>query len=96
LKGEAFGLYQIEALASGVPLVQPELGAFPEISKATGGGVIYHPNTPAALALSLSELLMDTERLSELSLTGRKSIEDSFDCRVLTKKMVEIYEKVAT
>ncbi|WP_053182884.1 glycosyltransferase family 4 protein, partial [Sunxiuqinia dokdonensis] len=31
LNGEAFGLYQLEALASGIPLVQPELGAFPEV-----------------------------------------------------------------
>ena len=54
LKGEAFGLYQLEALASGVPLVQPALGAFPEISKATGGGVIYEPNTATALPEKLS------------------------------------------
>jgi len=57
LKGEAFGLYQIEALASGVPLVQPALGAFPEIINATGGGVTYEPNTADALTDKLSEVL---------------------------------------
>jgi glycosyltransferase involved in cell wall biosynthesis len=94
LKGEAFGLYQIEALASGVPLVQPELGAFPEIIRATGGGVIYHPNTPEALAASLSNVLSDRSALDQMSRLGRKSVEDNFDCRKLTMKMVEVYNKV--
>ncbi len=33
--GEAFGLYVIEALAAGVPVVQPRTGAFPELIEAT-------------------------------------------------------------
>ena len=94
LKGEAFGLYQIEALASGVPLVQPDLGAFPEIIHATGGGIVYHPNTSESLAHALSGLLSDPDRLEQMSRQGRKSVEDHFDCRRLTGKMVEVYEKV--
>jgi glycosyltransferase involved in cell wall biosynthesis len=94
LKGEAFGLYQIEALASGVPLVQPDLGAFPEIIHATGGGVVYHPNTAESLAETLSKVLADPARLEQMSRTGRKSVEGNFDCRKLTKKMVDVYEKV--
>lgn len=94
IKGEAFGLYQIEALASGVPLVQPDLGAFPEIIQATGGGTIYHPNTAEALACKLSEVLADRDKLVEMGRQGRKSVEDAFDCRVLAKRMVEVYRKV--
>ena len=94
LKGEAFGLYQIEALASGVPLVQPGLGAFPEIVQATGGGIVYHPNTAESLAFNLSALLTDRGKLEQLSRAGRKSVEDAFDCRKLTGKMLEVYKKV--
>lgn len=93
-KGEAFGLYQIEALASGVPLVQPDLGAFPEIIKATGGGVLYHPNTADALAEKLAEVLSDPVRLMQMSSAGRKSVEEKFDCKKLTKKMLEVYGQV--
>ncbi|MFZ4548690.1 MAG: glycosyltransferase family 4 protein, partial [Bacteroidales bacterium] len=92
LKGEAFGLYQIEALASGVPLVQPELGAFPEIITATGGGVTYQPNTASALAEKLAEVLTNPAKLEVMSLAGRKSVEEKFDCGVLSQKMVEIYK----
>ena len=92
LNGEAFGLYQLEALASGVPLVQPELGAFPEIINATGGGVIYKPNTAEALAEKLAEVLSDTTKLETMSLSGRKAVEEKFDCGKLSEKMVEIYK----
>jgi glycosyltransferase involved in cell wall biosynthesis len=37
---EAFGLYVIEALASGVPVVQPATAAFPEIIETAGVGVL--------------------------------------------------------
>jgi glycosyltransferase involved in cell wall biosynthesis len=94
LKGEAFGLYQIEALASGVPLVQPHLGAFPEIIQTTGGGIIYHPNTAETLATKLSEVLSDRAALEKMSRLGRKSAEDVFDSRILTRKMVEVYERI--
>ncbi|MEI7983899.1 MAG: glycosyltransferase family 4 protein, partial [Bacteroidota bacterium] len=94
LKGEAFGLYQIEAMASGVPIVQPALGAFPEIIDATGGGVIYEPNTPVALAGKLAEVLSNEKMLLQMSATGRKSIEEKFNCTKITGKMVELYNQV--
>ena len=91
LNGEAFGLYQLEALASGVPLVQPELGAFPEIINATGGGVIYKPNTAPALTDKLTEVLANREIIDAMSLAGRKAIEEHFNCNDISAKMVDIY-----
>lgn len=94
LKGEAFGLYQIEALAAGIPLVQPELGAFPEIISATGGGATYKPNTSEALAAKLGELLAQPEVLEAMSQTGRRSVVDKFDHKKMTGEMVKIYQSV--
>jgi glycosyltransferase involved in cell wall biosynthesis len=93
LKGEAYGLYQLEALASGVPLVQPDLGAFPEIIAATGGGALYHPNNPVALASKLTEVLANRAVLEQMSRIGRKSVEEKFDCKKLTEKMVAVYQQ---
>jgi len=95
LKGEAFGLYQLEALASGVPLVQPDLGAFPEIISATGGGLIYKPNTAYALAGKLSEILQDPAKLEALSLAGRKAVEEHFNSSKLSEQMVGIYKTLS-
>jgi len=94
LKGEAFGLYQLEALASGVPLVQPEIGAFPEIINVTGGGVTYNPNTASALADKLAEVLLNPMKLEAMSQAGRKAVEENFDCGKLSEKMVEIYKSL--
>ena len=94
LKGEAFGLYQLEALASGVPLVQPAIGAFPEIIEATGGGVVYQPNTSSALAIKVAEVLDSNTQLIEMSIKGVESVSSKFDCRSLTGKMVDIYQLI--
>ena len=94
LKGEAFGLYQLEALASGIPLVQPDLGAFPEIIHATGGGLIYHPNTSDALADALGKVLSDQAGLMKMSRNGRKAVEEKFNCSGIVIKMMEIYQHV--
>ena len=58
---EAFGLYVIEALAAGVPVVQPRSGAFPELIEATGGGVLCEPEDPESLAQTLEALLLAPE-----------------------------------
>jgi glycosyltransferase involved in cell wall biosynthesis len=94
LKGEAFGLYQVEALASGVPLVQPDIGAFPEIINTTRGGIVYHPNTAETLASGLTDLLTDPDRLAQMSQAGRRSVEENFDSKKLTEKILTVYKKV--
>ena len=95
LKGEAFGLYQLEALASGVPLVQPALGAFPEIIRETDAGLLYEPNNAVALAGCLASLSNDRDRLIRFRANGRKAVEEKFECSSLTGKMIEVYKKIS-
>jgi glycosyltransferase involved in cell wall biosynthesis len=94
LEGEAFGLYLIEAMASGVPVVQPALGAFPEIIEKSGGGVTYLPNEPSKLSDSLAELLRDPQKLEILSAGGRKGVEKYFDIREQSNTMIGIYREL--
>jgi len=94
LNGEAFGIYLTEAMASGIPVVQPALGAFPEIINKAGGGVIYEPNTPEALSKVWADLLDNPKKIEQLSNEARSSIEKHFDINVQTEKLVEIYEKM--
>jgi glycosyltransferase involved in cell wall biosynthesis len=91
--GEAFGIYIAESLASGIPVVQPALGAFPEVLAATGGGIIYQENNPEALSSALKQLLDDPVRLMHLSEQARKGAEQHLDITQLAKKLVEIYNE---
>jgi len=90
--GEAFGIYLLECMASGVPVVQPALGAFPEIVELTGGGIIYESNTPEALAVSLEKLLLDPVELDRLSRAGEAGVKEHFHINVQAKRMVALYE----
>lgn len=91
--GEAFGIYLTEAMAAGIPIVQPALGAFPEIVSGSGGGVIYENNTPQALARTLHALLADKKILRTLSAQARQSIEKTFNIHALSKEMASIYQQ---
>jgi glycosyltransferase involved in cell wall biosynthesis len=92
-KGEAFGIYLLECMASGVPVVQPELGAFPEIVELAGGGVIYRKNTPDKLADSLEKLLSDPAEMERLSRQGRAGVEEHFHIDVQAERMVQVYKE---
>ena len=94
LKGEAFGLYQLESLASGIPLVQPALGAFPEIITTTGGGVVYEPNNPEALAAKWREVLLQPEKIKDMGRSGHTAIAEKFNLAKLTQKVIDVYSAI--
>ncbi len=94
LYGEAFGLYVIEALASGVPVVQPRHAAFPELIEASGGGVICEPGHPKALAVALEELLLDPDKARALGAAGQKAVHEKFNARQMAREVARAYEEL--
>lgn len=93
--GEAFGYYVLEAQASGVPVVQPQHGAFPEILGITGGGELCAPDDPQALAAALLRLLDDPERRRQLGAAGRKAVEASFSIEAMAGRLEVLLAAVA-
>jgi glycosyltransferase involved in cell wall biosynthesis len=91
---EAFGLYIIESLAAGVPVVQPNHGAFPELIAATGGGVLYAAEDETALAESLETLLLAPERARELGRTGRAAVVEKYGVETMAREMARICGEV--
>ncbi len=93
-KPVAYGLYMLEALAMGIPVVEPAIGCFPETLALTGGGVLYEPNTAEKLAAVLEPLLLDLPAARRLGAEGRAGVAKAFDIGQTAKEMVRIYERV--
>jgi glycosyltransferase involved in cell wall biosynthesis len=92
--GEAFGLYVIEALAAGVPVVQPRTAAFPELIEAAGGGRLCEAGDPKALAQALEELLLQPEAARALGQAGRRVVFDKFSAEAMAHATLEVYREL--
>ncbi len=93
---EAFGLYLVEALAAGVSVVQPRISAFPELVEATGGGITYEPNTPAALADAWESLLADPAKTRALGEAGRAVVEHEFSMERMAERFLVLTREIAS
>jgi glycosyltransferase involved in cell wall biosynthesis len=92
--GEAFGLYVIEALAAGVPVVQPRTAAFPEIIETTNGGVLCEPDDANSLADRIEELLMNPARADGFGERGRRAVFEKFSAERMARESLRAFESV--
>jgi glycosyltransferase involved in cell wall biosynthesis len=90
----AYGLYVLEALAMGVPVVEPAIGCFPETIGAAGGGVLYEPNTAERLAQTMEPLLLNMQAARRLGTEGRAGMLKAFDIGQTAGEMIRVYEQV--
>ena len=89
--GEAFGLFQLEAMASGVPVVQPAVGGFPEVAGLTGGSLVYEPSDTGALVTALRRLLSDETGRKTLAQEGLTSVRNRFTIRQMAERVSDVY-----
>ncbi len=94
-KKEAYGLFQIEALAAGVPTVLPHKAAYPEITELTGGGVTYESNNPQPLADQLAQLLRNPDKINELAQRGQATVFKLLSNIQTAENMVKIYQEIS-
>jgi len=90
---EPKGLYVLEALANGVPVVQPRHGSFPELIEATGGGLLVQPDDPADLAHGLGRVLHDVSLRQEMGRKGKEAVHQRFHAQRMAQETLELYRK---
>jgi glycosyltransferase involved in cell wall biosynthesis len=87
---EPKGIFVLEAMAAGIPVVQPRRGTFTEMIEKTGGGVLVPPDDPDALAHALFELLTDRRRADALG----KAAADGVRRHYHVDRMADVAERV--
>jgi glycosyltransferase involved in cell wall biosynthesis len=92
---EPKGLSVLEAMACGVPVVQPRRGAFIEMIQKTGGGLLVQPDDAEALAEGLASILADTAKGASLGSAGAAGVRRYYTVARMADRALEIYTAVA-
>ncbi len=89
----AYGLYALESLAMGVPIVQPPSGVFPELQQEISDGItLTKSNDPEAFAAALEPLLLDPAAARERGLRGREKVLEKFNLNKTCSEMIEVFQ----
>ncbi len=88
------GLFLLEAMSCGVPVVEPRRGAFTEIVETTGGGVLVEPDSPEALAQGLLELWKDPARRAELGAKGYQGVRTHYTSARMAEAALTVYHSL--
>ncbi len=91
---EPKGISILEALASGVPVVQPDHGAYPEWINATQGGLLHRPDDSVDLAEKLATLLRDADLRKHLGQQGRRGIFEKFSSERMASATLDVLQQL--
>lgn len=88
------GLSVLEAMASGVPVVQPRRGAFPEMLEKTGGGILVEPDDVEALAGALLAMWKEAATAEELGRRGAEGVRRHYTAAHMAARALEVYARL--
>ncbi len=90
---EPKGLFLLEAMACGVPVVQPRHGAFPEVLDKTLGGILVEPRDTQSLAEGLYKLWKYPALRVELGRNAYEGVRAHYSISRSADRMLEMYER---
>jgi glycosyltransferase involved in cell wall biosynthesis len=93
-QAEPKGLFVLEAMAAGVPVVQPAIGAFPEMIEPSGGGLLVPPADSRRLAEAWRELMNSPEKRAELGSNGRNFVFKQRNAKSMALATIEVLSRV--
>jgi glycosyltransferase involved in cell wall biosynthesis len=92
---EPKGMFLLEAMARGVPVVQPRRGAFIEIVERTGGGMLVDADDPDALAEAFLFLRDAPSKATEFSDNGFLNVRKHYSIETAADRLLNVYEAMA-
>jgi glycosyltransferase involved in cell wall biosynthesis len=91
---EPKGMFLLEAMASGVPVVQPRRGSFTEIVERTGGGLLVSPDDPDALADGVYRLATTPELRATLAERAFAGVRAHYTVAHSADRLLAVYNGV--
>ena len=89
---EPKGIFLLEAMASGVPAVQPRRGGFTEILERTGGGLLVEPDDVESLTEALHTLWRDPALRRQLACRGYDEVRAQYTIQHTADRALAVYE----
>lgn len=90
---EPKGIFLLEAMACGVPVVQPRRGAFTEVIEKTRGGLLVEPDDPESLADGILEVQRNPQLAEELSANGFRGVREHYSVARMADRALEVYDE---
>ena len=91
---EPKGIFVLEAMAAGVPVVQPRRGAFPELLGRTGGGKLVEAGNSGELAEALASLVRDAGERRELGRRAAEGVRLHYPVEMMARRSIAAFEKL--
>ncbi|MCI0627203.1 MAG: glycosyltransferase family 4 protein [Acidobacteria bacterium] len=88
------GLPVLEAMACGVPVVQPKRGSFQEIQANTAGGILVEPEDAWSLAEGIRSVLADDNVARELARRGVEGVHRHYSVKRMADRTMTLYESL--
>ncbi|MCB1061499.1 MAG: glycosyltransferase family 4 protein [Verrucomicrobiae bacterium] len=88
---EPKGIYALEAMACGIPVVAPDHGAFPEMIAASGGGRLVPRENATALADAVADLMENPASRRELGNSGQQWVTSSCGREAMARTTADVF-----
>ena len=89
-ESESLGIVQLEAMASGTPVIGSNVGGIRDIIKDNKNGFLTKPENPENIADKIIKLLNDNKLQQKFSNEGLKMIEDKFSWEITTDRFSKV------
>ncbi|HKZ81792.1 MAG TPA: glycosyltransferase family 4 protein [Pyrinomonadaceae bacterium] len=90
---EPKGMFLLEAMGCGVPVVQPKRGAFPEIIAKTEGGLLVERD-PESLAAGIMKLHRDPELATTLGQNAFRNVRQHYNVARMAEQTLDLYKNL--
>ena len=90
---EPKGLYALEAMAAGVPVLQPNHACFPELIEQAQAGLLFEPGNQAHYVDQLQNLLESPQLRTQLGQAGQQFVHARRNSRSMAQATAELIRR---